>query len=359
MAYQLPDKLKSLTPYDPVTESYRVAVNANESFLDLPDALREEVLAAIREVPFNRYPDPACRKLRELAAAYFGVKPENLAAGNGSDELIGLIVNSFLQPGDTLAVAMPDFSMYAFYAQLAGIGVLDVTKASGREGDAALSVAADDVIRAVREAGAKMFIFSNPCNPTSLLLDKAGVQRIIRELPDVLVVADEAYMEFADDASVLAEAVESDHVIVLKTCSKAFGCAGIRLGFAAAGERLAGLINTVRSPYNVNSLTQAAGCVLFSHPEWLAEAKRRIVASREALYAGLSELAARVPGVEIPYPPQTNFVFFRVPDAGAVYRALLAEGIAVRHMGDFLRVSAGSVEENRAVIAALEAILAG
>ena len=117
MAYKIPEKLRSLEIYDPVTEEYDVRLDANESYLNVPEEIRNDIMDAIRKVEFNRYPDPLARELRKKAGAFFHVKPELLTAGNGSDELISLIVPNFLDRGDTMLVAVPDFSMYWFYAQ--------------------------------------------------------------------------------------------------------------------------------------------------------------------------------------------------------------------------------------------------
>ena len=115
--YELPQKLQNLTPYDPLTGHYRIRLDANESFLSPPPELMEELMAAVMAVDFNRYPDPYAVELCEKCAAFFGVDPSMVVAGNGSDELIGLIVSWFTEPGDTMAVVRPDFSMYSFYAQ--------------------------------------------------------------------------------------------------------------------------------------------------------------------------------------------------------------------------------------------------
>ena len=138
------------------------------------------------------------------------------------------------------------------------------------------------LISRAREADAKLLIFSNPCNPTSLAATQADILRIVNGLPGCLVVVDEAYMDFAE-GSILRMAGEHDNLIVLKTCSKAFGMAAIRLGFAVARPGLILALKAAKSPYNVNSMTQAVGCVLFSHPGYLTGCANEIKSARDCL----------------------------------------------------------------------------
>lgn len=254
MAYTIPEKLKRLEIYEPVTEIYNVRLDANESFQNLPDDIRRDVLKAVEQVEFNRYPDPFAVKLCEKFGRFFHVKPELLTAGNGSDELISLIVPNFLESGDTMLVALPDFSMYTFYAQMNNIRVEALQKAED------MVTSAADILERAKDKNARLLIFSNPCNPTSLKLSRDDIIKII-EGTDALVIVDEAYMDFAE-GSVLDVVEKYHNLIVLKTCSKALGLAAIRLGFAAACKELTDILHALKSPYNVNSLTQAVGCAV-------------------------------------------------------------------------------------------------
>ena len=250
-----------------------------------------------------------------------------------------------------MAVVSPDFSMYSFYAQPCGLRLLTVEKDPGT-----LVLDVDALISRAREADARLLIFSNPCNPTSLAATRADILKIVDGLPGCLVVVDEAYMDFAE-GSILRMAGEHDNLIVLKTCSKAFGMAAIRLGFAVARPGLILALKAAKSPYNVNSMTQAVGCVLFSHPDYLAGCADEIRASRDTLCRELSALAGEKAEILDMRPTCANFVFLRLTDAKGVYEALLARGIAVRLMGDRLRVSAGAPIENRALLSTLREIL--
>lgn len=346
MSYTMPEKLKNLQIYDPVTETYRVRLDANESFMDLPEDVRKDVVEAVSKVEFNRYPDPKAAQLCRKFGEFFDIKPELLTAGNGSDELISIIVQSFLDKGETMLTVMPDFSMYVFYAQAIGARAEVLNK------DSDMVVSAEDLIRRAKETNARMIIFSNPCNPTSLLVDRQDILRIIESV-DALVVVDEAYMDFTE-GSVVDEIENYDNLIVLKTCSKAFGMAAIRLGFAAANKEITGVLRTMKSPYNVNSMTQAAGCALLEHKDYLKECIQKIRRSRADLYDQIMKLAEKKIEITKVYPTETNFVYMKTERAKEVFEALKRIGISIRFMNGFLRIAAGSEKENQEVLEALE-----
>lgn len=347
MTYVLPEKLKDLNPYDPVTEEFRIHLDANESFCEVPENIRQEILNAVSNIAFNRYPDPYARKLCEKAGAYYHVDPKLLTAGNGSDELISLVVPYFLDEGDTMLVAVPDFSMYWFYAPFHKIKVESLQKENS------MKTSAEEILQRAKEKNAKLLIFSNPCNPTSLGIGRDDIIKII-EGTDALVIVDEAYMEFENESnSVLNEVENYDNLIVLKTCSKAFGMAAIRLGIAVTNEKLTGILHAIKAPYNVNSVTQAIGCVLFSHPEYLTSCIDALKASRDELYQAVKAMEDKKTEIETVYETSTNFIFMKVKRAKEVFEALKQRGISIRFMNDYLRVTAGTKAENKEVIEAL------
>lgn len=344
MAYTLTEKLRGLVPYDPGAGDYPVRLDANESFITPPDWLREKIAAALAAVPFNRYPDPKAAGLCAAFADYYGIDPAHVAAGNGLDEVLFILTACFAKAGDTLVTVQPDFSMYRFYGHLGECRLQAYDKGES------CAIDPDGLIAFCREKKADMLLFSNPCNPTSLGLDRAQVRKIIREA-GCLVVLDEAYMDFSDQ-SLIKEAADYDNLILLRTCSKMLGLAGLRLGFFVANPVLTGAFRACKSPYNVNALSQAAGTVVLREKAYLDDCRRRVILSRDALYAGLRPVCDRR-GWRC-FIPQTNFVFVKPDDAGAVYEGLKESGILVRRMGDYLRITAGSEEENQKLLAALE-----
>lgn len=343
---KLPQKLLDMQPYDPTENLYPVKLDANESPFPTPSWLREKIAAAAAQVDLNCYPDPSYRPVLELAAALYGVEPENVAAGNGSDELISILTAAFCQRGDKILTLEPDFSMYGFYA---GIGELaHVTVQKGPE----LAVTADEILAACRRERPAMLIFSNPCNPTGQGLARDQVCRVMAGA-DCLVVVDEAYMDFWDQ-TVIPDAVASDNTVVLRTCSKALGFAAARLGFAVASPLLISQLQKVRSPFNLNGFTQVAAQVVLGERDYLQAHTAAICRSVRELSTGLEELARKYRGKLAPLPTVTNFICLRCWDPAAVYGKLLEKGICVRRFPAFLRVSAGTPEENSALLRALE-----
>lgn len=341
--YQLNEKIKDLKPYDPIQGSYRVRLDANESFLPLPQALVEEAKAAVERTAFNRYPDPAARELCQAFAACYGVQPQQVVAGNGSDELITVLFEAFLEKGDAFATVEPDFSMYAFNGHLHEARHVAIPKGK----DLRLDVEA--VAAACQREQVKLLIFSNPCNPTSLVCGREEMRKLIDSLPDTLVVLDEAYMDFSDQ-SLLGEVEDHPNLLVLRTCSKAFGMAALRLGFAVCGKTLAGALRAVKSPYNVNSLSQAVGTAVLRRKGELDRALETILRSRDQLYAGLRELGERYPGRFRLLPGETNFAALEMEDGPELLAYLDRQGVAIRYTGGLVRVTCGAPEENKIVL---------
>ena len=349
MAYTLNSKIRNLEPYQPILGSYRIRLDANESFLTPPPELISRIQDAVASVPFNRYPDPYAQELCEAFADFYGIDIENVMAGNGSDELISLLFGTFLMKGEGVMTLSPDFSMYRFYGEISEAKCVEYRKKQD------FTVDVDDLIRTVNSSGVRMLIFSNPCNPTSLGLKREEISRLVRSV-DSLVVLDEAYMDFWDQ-SMLSEAESFDNLIILRTCSKAVGMAAARLGFAVANRKLIRSLKAVKSPYNVNEVSQRIGSTVLRQKEWLGSCREKIIGSRNSLFSGIKALESVKTGKISVLSPVTNFVTVRMPQSKLVYQALLKQGIAVRCFEGFLRITAGSKQENEEFLRAFSAAL--
>ena len=345
--FQLNEKVKKLTPYEPISGTYEIRLDANESFLKFPKEIEEEMVEALKNTAFNRYPDPNATKLVEGFAKYFNIDANCVTAGNGSDEIISVIMNAFLQKGDKILTLEPDFSMYRFYAEIAECQSVKYQKNED------LDVNIDDVIALANKENVRIVIFSNPCNPTSRIVTRDDVRKLINGT-SALVVLDEAYMDFADE-SLLSEFNDYDNLIILKTCSKALGSAALRLGFAVANKTLTNVIRAVKSPYNVNSVSQALGEVLFSHPDYIDECIETVVKSRKELYSAILEIKSEK--IERIYETNTNFVFMKVKNAKQVFEKMKENSIIIRNMGDYLRITAGTKYENEKMLETLKKVL--
>jgi histidinol-phosphate aminotransferase len=239
--------------------------------------------------------------------------------------------------------------MYRFYSEIFDIVCVPTDKNRLRP----------DVDAMIKEAGKKnasVIIFSNPCNPSGLGVSRKEVLRLCRSVSG-LVVVDEAYMDFWDQ-SIIADLNGLDNAIVLKTMSKAAGLAAARLGFALGSKSLTDGIRKVKSPFNVNMLTQAAGRVLLGEKEYLEDCRKAIIDSRISLEAKTRKLSAKYPESIKVLPTVTNFVLVECADPDGIYAKLIEKSVCVRKsFGSCLRVSAGSEEENELFISARESIL--
>ncbi len=347
MAYELNNKLINLKPYDPIEGEYKIRLDANESYINLNDSLSGIISKEIIKLDLNRYPDPYATKAVKAFADFYGIDNKFVTAGNGSDELISIITSCFLESGDKVVTLTPDFSMYAFYGSLYELEVLKFTKDNN-----SFETDCDKLIDYCKNNKAKMLIFSNPCNPTSIGIDRESILKIVKSL-SCLVVVDEAYMDFWDQ-SILSEVQTFDNLIILKTCSKAIGLAGLRFGFAVAGKTITTALKAAKSPYNTDLVSQKLIEVAFSNPDILKENTKQIINNTNAFYSSFVALANKCSYLEKIYKTSTNFVFIKTDKAKDIYLQLLNHSIAVRCFDGYLRISTGTKEENDIVLKAFE-----
>ncbi len=348
MSYELCSKVKTLEPYEPISGSYSIRLDANESFYNMPENIKDEIKTIIDDLDFNRYPDPKAHDLAVSFSRYYGIDPENVTVTNGSDEMLYLLSSAMLQRGSRVCVTEPDFSMYDFYSYLSENEILVYKK------DDNLDINTDDLISFVNENKADMLIFSNPCNPTGRGISYDDAIKLV-ENTDCLVVLDEAYMDFWDQ-SVIYMASRYENLIVLKTASKAVGAAAVRLGFAVANEKITKALQSVKSPYNVNTLSQRIGECIYNNQDVIRQRRDTIVKNTKELYKGLTELQKSYSLPMKIYEPHTNFVFIEWDKAENVFDYLLKNSIAIRCFKKLsaLRITAGSSEENEKMLSTFE-----
>ncbi|SDD74142.1 pyridoxal phosphate-dependent aminotransferase [Peptococcus niger] len=326
-----------------------IYLNANESPFNLSEESQNLLCHALRTVKFNRYPDPAVAGPIEAFADYYGVSPDLVIGGNGSDELLMLLMLAYAGDKRPVALSTPDFSMYDQYAALAGVQTVKLAK--GPEGR--LDPAA--YLAEAKAQGCGMLLFSNPCNPLGSGLLRQEVLALAADF-EGLVVVDEAYMDFWDQ-TVIDKVTATGNLAVLRTASKAFGLAALRLGFGLFPKEMLSRLEAIKSPYNVNSLSQLFGTLLYGQPDHICERCASVVAGREKLQEALEALLANREGARV-FPSVTNFIYFEVPDAEKIDLALQAAGIVIRRFGAHgLRVTCGLPEENDCFLEALAAIL--
>lgn len=349
MAYSLNSKIRDLKPYEPIVGNYPVRLDANESFRHPTDEMLAKIRDAAASVAFNRYPDPYAKELCAAFADFYGVDQSTVTAGNGSDELISVILGAFAMKGETVMTLSPDFSMYRFYGYLNEAKCLEFPKKPD------FSIDLEELISSVREYDVKALVFSNPCNPTGRGLKKEEVRKLIGSV-DALVVLDEAYMDFWDQ-SVVREVENYENLIVLRTCSKMFGMAAVRLGFAVANPTLTSAVRAVKSPYNVNACSQKIGSVVLREKDWIRSGLAEIQTSQKELFSMLKSLEINHQDQIRVFDSVANFTLVRVAESRRVFEQLMKAGIIVRYFENHLRITAGTHEENVKLIRNFEAAL--
>lgn len=325
-----------------------IKLNSNENpYPPSPKVLKAVVRAA--DAALRRYPEPASDTLRAEAARVYGVAVEHIIAGNGSDELLSMLMRCFVAPGDRVAFATPTYSLYDTLVEIQG-----ARKATVAYGD-------DFAIPpALARQRAAVTFLCNPNAPSGTLVSRAAIARLARAVRGILVV-DEAYIDFADDAekaSCIPLVRRHDNVIVLRTFSKSFSLAGLRIGLAFASKALIAGMMKVKDSYNLNRLSAVAATAALRDLPWVVRNVRRIQRSRDELSRALTQLGFQV------YPSQTNFVLARRTDTdmARLQRALKSQSMLIRHFGvpglsDCLRISVGTPAETRAVVGALRKAL--
>ena len=301
--------------------------------------------------PNNRYPDPLQRELKTLIAAQKGVKMENIFLGNGSDEAIDLIFRAFCQPGvDNVVAIDPTYGMYKVCADVNDVEYRPMLL------DVYYQFKASSLLSAIDENTKAMFICS-PNNPTGNSLCRKEIDALLNKF-DGLVVVDEAYIDFADAPSLLADLDKYQNLIVLQTFSKAWGSAAIRLGMAFASPEIIAIFNKIKYPYNVNLLTQQAAIQLLQQPEQIKAWVNVLLEERSRVMKEFEQLPCCIRV----FPTDANFFLAKVYEATAIYNYLVSEGIIVRNRTnvalckDCLRITIGTKEENDTLLEALRKI---
>ncbi|MDO4240103.1 histidinol-phosphate transaminase [Micrococcus sp.] len=358
----LRDSLRGQSPYGAPQLDVPHMLNTNENTHPVPPQVAEAITVRVAKVAggLNRYPDREFTELRERLAGYLGhgIAPEQVWAGNGSNEVLQQILQAFAGPGRTLLSFLPSYSMYPLLAAGTDTAFVD----GGRAADHTLS--ADHAAEQVRRHCPHVVFLASPNNPTGTALGLETIEAVYDAQAQneadgghgAMVVVDEAYAEFALEgtASALTLLPGRERLIVTRTMSKAFALAGARLGYLAADPAVADALRLVRLPYHLSAVTQATAIAALEHVDALLETVEDIKAQRDRIVASLRELGLS------PSVSDSNFVFFgRLRDAHAVWEALLERGVLVRDVGipEHLRVTAGTREETTAFLEALGEVL--
>jgi histidinol-phosphate aminotransferase len=351
----------NVSPYiagKPIEESKRqlglkkvIKLASNENPLGASPKAKEAIRKNLTGI--NRYPDSQSFYLKRKLAKNLGLESSNIVLGNGSDELIDVIIKTFVEDDENIVTADTTFLEYGIISAVNNRRVINVPLRY-------FKYDLESMIKKVNDK-TKLIFIANPNNPTGTYVTKIEIEDFINSLPkNVLVVLDEAYDTFIDVndfPNSLKYVKNNKNVIVLKTFSKAYGLAGLRLGFAAANSELASYMERVRQPFNVNILAQAAGTACLDDKKFLQKTRKTVLEGKDYLYDNLSQLGvAYVPSV-------ANFILLDVGRTGEdVFREMLKSGVIVRDMKqyglkNFIRVTIGTKKENERFIKVLKKVL--
>lgn len=318
-----------------------ILLNANEASYTLDDDILQEVQDGMKNILFNRYPDTTCKKLHEMYTDVIGVDSSWILSGNGSDQLIGFLVQKYLGKDKKLYTLAPDFSMYDYYAQAYGSKVLKFN--TNEDG----SFVVNTFIEYGKENQVDMVLFSNPNNPTGHIISKKEMIQIINAFSTIPVVFDEAYMEFGDE-SAMDLLSDYPNVFVLRTLSKAYGLAGIRCGFMIS-QRVPSLQASF-VPYALNSITQMVACTVLKYANRYTERIEEIKIERDRMYNILSNYKK----LNV-YPSNANFIYGKSSSKNKMMELLKANHIVIRNYdNDFFRITVSNREENELVLSVLK-----
>lgn len=338
-------------------ESQIVKLASNENPLGMSPKAREAMLAAAADL--GRYPDGNGFELKAAISKRFGISTDWITLGNGSNDILELAAHAFLQPDRESVYSQHSFAVYALATQATGAKavVVPATAALGHDLPA--------MRKAVNDRTGIVWI-ANPNNPTGTFLKPAEVIAFIKDIPArTLIVLDEAYTEYLSDTdryNAFEWVAQYPNLLVSRSFSKAYGLAGLRIGFGVARPEITDLLNRIRQPFNVNSLAQAAACTALFDDEFLA-------LSRRVNQEGLAQIAAAAKDLGLSFIPSWgNFLLIKMGDAAdagmQVFQALLAKGVITRPVANYglpqwLRISIGTREENARCIEALREVLPG
>lgn len=338
------ENIKSLKPYSSARDDYKDATSKEMVFLDA------------NENPFengvNRYPDPHQHNVKKMLSKIKGINKENIFLGNGSDEVLDLIIRAFCEPNQDNLITLPP--TYGMYAVLADINAIENRKVF-------LDNDFQPIVNQIldqADTNSKILFLCSPNNPTGNSMHTRSIEKLLLKF-NGLVIIDEAYIDFSEEKSWLARLEEFPNLIVAQTLSKAYALAGIRIGACYASREIITILNTIKPPYNVNELSQQRAISKLQKMDEIKNEVAQLISERKRLK---KELECCVSYIEKVYPSDGNFLLIKVDDATVRYNQLLEYGIVIRNRtteplcNNCLRISVGVCEENQRLIRALKSI---
>ncbi len=342
------DSMHGYVPGEQLNDASVVKLNTNEAPYPAAPAVAQAIKTETDLALFNKYPDPTCFELRSAIAARFDITSEEVVVGNGSDEILRLVVHAFTRPGagDKIATSNPTYTLYSVLAEMFGVEVESYASEMPHYSLSEMLI----------EAPAKIIFLPNPNPPIGTFYTTADLECLAAADPDRLVVIDEAYVDFAPNDAVSVYK-NYDNVVITRTFSKSYALAGLRAGFIICRPELAAVLNKIKDSYNVNRLTQVAALAAWNAREYYKDMVKQILVDRAFLAGALKERGFVVPD------SHGNFVFARKAGVKKLYDELKHKKILVRHfdlpaLKDGIRITVGTRSQLDQLLAAIDGITA-
>jgi len=343
-------EVRAISAYTLKEYDYEIKINQNENPYDVPENLKKEILDFALKRSWSRYPPFVPDDLIERLAEYTGWKPDGILTGNGSNELIQALIAVFIKPGGRLVIPAPTFTVYRLVGTVLGAEVIEVPLKPDYTYDC-------EALEEEFLSRGDMVIICSPNNPTGALYPVERIENLLRKTNKPVIV-DEAYFEFSKTTT--AALLESyDNLVVLRTFSKAFSLAGLRLGYALLSPALAREAGKAKLPYNLDFFSIVAGIKLLENNTLLGQVVEEIISEREYMIPAMN----RIEGVTA-YPSRSNFILFETPyNPKDVFSGLIEDGLLIRDvssypmLGKALRVSVSTHSDNLRFLASLERIM--
>lgn len=342
------ERLASLAAYKVENTPCPIRLSSNECPIHPSDATLRKIADAVGGAAINIYPDPEARNLKAVLARWYAVNPENLILGNGSSELIALLVSTIGRPEAPVAYPAPTFSLYGIASDAIGRPKLEFPLGLGYRFDEAI---AEKII----SARPGLVFLSTPNNPTGNVFDPALIMRIADA--GIFTVVDEAYVDFSSSRNLIGESLQHDNLVVMRTLSK-IGLAGLRIGAVIGRPDVVAALDKARLSFNLSVPSQIIATIFLTEE---ANSIRRQIAAVILERDRVAHALQKYPGIRV-FPSQANFLLVRVPEAQGLRDALVRRGILVRnmstmqHLAGCLRITIGKSNENTAFLAALQTI---
>jgi len=331
-------------------DEYVIKLDSNEIYLEMDENILMKMKSCLTSIDLHRYPTNEMKDIKELYANYSNTKSKNIIVGNGSDEVLELVIGKVISKGKKALSMGPDFVMYDFFVSRFG-GEL-----KNYEIGKSLEFNVDDFIDIGKQEDVDLIVFSNPNNPTGIGIELEDIIKILEVFKDKTVIVDEAYYEFYGK-TMIPYVNEYKNLMVTRTLSKAWGLASLRVGFLIAHEDNINSLLNEKVPYSISSFSQNLASIVLKYPENVVNNAKQVIEQREELYKNLKEVQKNAAMNIQFYPSKGNYLYGRTPHKEALIKGLENNGIVIRNFSDdTFRITVGSPMQNRKVVDAIKKI---